>query len=234
MGRLEATFLLVRQGRGENEVRKFANRAPSGQAFPCPREPLKESIVLVEGGIKSFSSALIRHYLKDSAVKEITIFFDNDEAGKAAQGGLAEKLRANGFKGRILLARAEKLEEFKDIDEALLFGHADFVRDAIQQAVEYGAPQKPDPEDTPKPAHKEPEDTPKLAHDERKAPPGKLPYQVENLYAREHVPAAGIDHDTHFLSVLDAFHLPPHFRLADTPERAYVVIDKNIPYDSVL
>ncbi len=127
-----------------------------GKGFPCPNRPLPEKIVIVEGelkalvcqaagldnvfsigGVTSLTKALINHFLLGSAVKEITIFFDNDTAGNTKAPDCAEFLKKNGFTGTILFAKSDELKQYKDPDEAILFGHLDYVQNAIHQATLY-------------------------------------------------------------------------------------------------
>lgn len=127
-----------------------------GKGFPCPNRPLPEKIVIVEGelkalvchaagldnvfsigGVTSLTKALINHFLLKSAVKEITIFFDNDTAGTTKAPDCADFLKKNGFTGTILFAKSDELKQYKDPDEAILFGHLDYVQNAIQQATLY-------------------------------------------------------------------------------------------------
>lgn len=127
-----------------------------GKGFPCPNLPLPEKIVLVEGelkalvchaagltnvfsigGVTSLTRALINHFLLNSAVKEITIFFDNDTAGVTKTPECADFLKKNGFTGTILFAKSDELKQYKDPDEAILFGHLDFVKNAIENATLY-------------------------------------------------------------------------------------------------
>ena len=127
-----------------------------GKGFPCPNLPLPEKIVIVEGelkalvchaaglnnvfsigGVTSLTKALINHFLLNSAVKEITIFFDNDTVGTTKAPDCADFLKKNGFTGTILFAKSDELKQYKDPDEAILFGHLDYVQNAIQQATLY-------------------------------------------------------------------------------------------------
>ncbi len=127
-----------------------------GKGFPCPNRPLPEKIVIVEGelkaltcqaagldnvfsigGVTSLTKALINHFLLNSDVKEITIFFDNDTAGTTKAPDCADFLKKNGFTGTILFAKSDELKQYKDPDEAILFGHLDYVQNAIQQATLY-------------------------------------------------------------------------------------------------
>ena len=73
----------------------------------------------------------------NSDVKEITIFFDNDTAGTTKAPDCADFLKKSGFTGTILFAKSDELKQYKDPDEAILFGHLDYVQNAIQQATLY-------------------------------------------------------------------------------------------------
>jgi len=143
----------------DKELNKFKCKkiaSHGGKGFPCPNRPLPEKIVIVEGelkaltchaagitnvfsigGVTSLTKGLINEFLLKSNVKEITIFFDNDTAGKTKTPDVADFLKKSGYAGAILFAKTDELKQFKDPDEAILFGHLDYVKNAIDQATTY-------------------------------------------------------------------------------------------------
>lgn len=150
----------------DGESKKVGTTAWKAFPFPYPLSGEESDIIIVEGeidaiamcesGIEHVFSAgstqgltkeLISQYLINDNLKNITVFYDNDDAGKEASGLLPPKskraentpikLRKAGYTGCIKIAAVERLEPYKDPDEAILHGRVDLVMEAIENATEY-------------------------------------------------------------------------------------------------
>lgn len=135
----------------------------SCQTFPMPEKITHSEIILVEGeldavmcrcaglqnvyatgGTNGLTAPKIKTHQLEENVTSIIILFDNDDAGKKASGlipytnqdkqktSLPERLRKAGYTGIIKIAQ---LENYKDPDEAILYGQIHLVHKAIEQAT---------------------------------------------------------------------------------------------------
>lgn len=168
----------------DGESKKVGTTAWKAFPFPYPLNGDETDIIIVEGeidaiamvesGIEHVFSAgstqgltkeLIAQYLVKDTLQSVTVFYDNDDAGKEAAGILpprsarAEntpvKLQKAGFTGSIKIAAVERLNPYKDPDEAILHGRLDLVMEAIENATEYQAKEQAKKEKAEKPAASE-------------------------------------------------------------------------------
>lgn len=150
----------------DGESKKVGTTAWKAFPFPYALTGSETDIIIVEGEIdaiamcesgiehvfttgstQGLTKELIAQYLVNDSLQSITIFYDNDDAGKEAAGLLPPKskraentpikLRKAGYTGCIKNAAVERLNPYKDPDEAILHGRLDLVMEAIENAAEY-------------------------------------------------------------------------------------------------
>lgn len=111
------------------------------------------------GGLGNLSVPKIEKFILPKNIPEITLFADNDKApkcqsqkafglmpyseGDAIMETVPEKLIRAGFKGKIKVTSLPADCGFKDPDDAIRAGRFDLVQEAIANAKDYVAPEKP-------------------------------------------------------------------------------------------